>query len=172
MRWRETLEMVGGPRVLGRKMNLALRRILSVWLPRDCFCIWQSCCTNSGVISPLALVYYEDLMPGSQLVNRLQDLRYRVQTLATVQELAAAAASTGPMLVILDLVSRKADMCGVIRGLKAERATSHLPILGFGDDGDEALQAGARTAGATVVVGDSVVVAHLPQFIERALQVE
>ncbi len=28
---------------------------------------------------PLALVFYEKLMPGSQLVNRLQDLNYRVQ---------------------------------------------------------------------------------------------
>ena len=29
---------------------------------------------------PLALVLYEKLLPGTQLVNRLQDLNYRVQT--------------------------------------------------------------------------------------------
>ena len=28
---------------------------------------------------PLALVFYEKFMPGSQLVNRLQDLNYRVR---------------------------------------------------------------------------------------------
>ena len=31
------------------------------------------------MIQPLALVFYERLLPGSQVVNRLQDMRYRVQ---------------------------------------------------------------------------------------------
>jgi CheY-like chemotaxis protein len=117
-------------------------------------------------------VYYEDLMPGSQLVNRLQDLRYRVQTAGSPEELVVSAASIGPMLLIVDLASKKANLCDLIRGLRANPATTHLPILGFADDADEPLHAAAQAAGATVVVGDSVVVAHLPQFIERALQVE
>jgi hypothetical protein len=29
---------------------------------------------------PLALVYYEKLMPGGPLANKLRDLNYRVQT--------------------------------------------------------------------------------------------
>jgi CheY-like chemotaxis protein len=117
-------------------------------------------------------VYYEDLMPGSQLVNRLQDLRYRVQTAGSPEDLVASAAGDGPMLIILDLVSRKTNLADLIRGLRANPATAHLPVLGFADDADESLQAAARAAGATVVVGDSVIVTHLQQFIERALQVE
>ena len=35
-----------------------------------------------AMTQPLALVLYEKLLPGSQLVNRLQDLNYRVQTIA------------------------------------------------------------------------------------------
>jgi CheY-like chemotaxis protein len=124
------------------------------------------------VISPLALVYYEDLIPGTQLVNRLQDLRYRVQVAATTAELLPLASGAGPMLVIIDLVSRKADICEVIRGLRAGAATSHLPILGFADEAEQALATAAQSAGATLVVNDAVVVAHLQQFIDRALQVE
>lgn len=138
----------------------------------DSFCICRTRCSNSGVILPLALVYYEDLMPGSQLVNRLQDLRYRVQVAGSVPELLALASGAGPMLVIVDLVSHKADMCGVIRGLRADAATSHLPILGFGDDAEPDRLTAAQSAGATVVVSDSALVAHLQQFIDRALQVE
>lgn len=124
------------------------------------------------MISPLALIYYEDLIPGSQLVNRLQDLRYRVQVAATVAELLTLASGAGPMLVVIDLVSRKADLCEVIRALRAGAGTSHLPILGFADEAEQGLATAAQAAGATLVVADSVVLAHLPQFIERALQVE
>ena len=35
-----------------------------------------------AMTQPLALVLYERLLPGSQLVNRLQDLNYRVQVIA------------------------------------------------------------------------------------------
>lgn len=121
---------------------------------------------------PLALVFYEDLLPGTQLVNRLQDLQYRVQTVNSVPELISCAASDGPMLILADLVSKQADICEAIRSLKGNAATTHIPIVGFADDANEGLQAAARTAGATLVVGDSVVVGHLQQFIERALLVE
>ena len=30
---------------------------------------------------PLAILLYENLIPGSQLINRLQDLGYRVETI-------------------------------------------------------------------------------------------
>ena len=40
---------------------------------------------------PLALVVYEKLLPGSQIVNRLQDLNYRVQTISDPALLAECA---------------------------------------------------------------------------------
>ena len=58
---------------------------------------------------PLAIVFYEDLMPGSQLVNRLQDLQYRVQVVADPAELTACARSAGPMLILADLVSTRGE---------------------------------------------------------------
>src|SRR5262245_49139849 len=42
---------------------------------------------DPNMTEPLALVVYEKLLPGSQLVNRLQDLKYRVQTVADPTQL-------------------------------------------------------------------------------------
>ena len=121
---------------------------------------------------PLALVFYEDLIPGSQLVNRLQDSHYRVQPVSKLDELADVATHAGPMLIFADLVSKKGDVCDVIRKLRGNPATAHIPIIGFADDAEEALQVAGRAAGATLVAADSALLTHLPQFIERALQVE
>jgi len=127
---------------------------------------------NRRVTLPLALVFYEDLIPGSQLVNRLQDSQYRVQAVSKLDELTACAASVGPMLIFADLVSRSGDVCTIIRKLRADSATAHIPIIGFADDAEKDLQAAGREAGATLVVADSAILTHLTQFIERALQVE
>jgi len=121
---------------------------------------------------PLAIVFYEDLMPGSQLVNRLQDLQYRVQVVTDPGELVAGAGSAGPMLILADLVSTRADICALIQQLRRNPVTAHVPVIAFADDAEEALQGSARAAGATVVVADSAILTHLVQFIERALLVE
>lgn len=111
-------------------------------------------------------------MPGSQLVNRLQDLQYRVQVVTDPTELFVCAQGAGPMLILADLVSARGDICALIKKLRNNPATGHVPVIAFADDTEEALQAAARAAGATLVVTDSAVLTHLLQFIERALQVE
>ena len=121
---------------------------------------------------PLALLCYEDLMPGTQLVNRLQDLKYRVQVIAAPDELLAAAATAGPMLILVDLVSKRGNVCDLIKKLRADPATAHLPIVAFADEAEAELQAAGKAAGATLVVTDAALLPHLPQFIDRALQVE
>lgn len=124
------------------------------------------------VTLPLALVFYEDLIPGSQLVNRLQDSQYRVQAVSKLDELAANAAKSGPLLIFADLVSKHGDVCAVIQKLRQDSITGHIPIIGFADDAEEKLQDAGRKAGATLVAADSALLTHLTQFIERALQVE
>ena len=121
---------------------------------------------------PLAIVFYEDLMPGSQLVNRLQDLQYRVQVVADPAELAACAKSAGPMLILADLVSTRGDICALIKKLRSNPASWHVPVIAFADEAEETLRAAAVGAGATLVVTDAAMLTHLTQFIERALQVE
>jgi len=122
------------------------------------------------VTQPLALVLYEDLMPGSQLVNRLQDLRYRVQPLNDPGELKGLAQKCGPMLVLADLEGK--DVCSIISSLKQSEETAHIPVIAFADEKKVELQAAARRAGANLVVSDSAVLAHLAQLIEQALHAD
>jgi CheY-like chemotaxis protein len=139
---------------------------------RKFFALFPSSIHFGGVTQPLALVLYEKLMPGSQLVNRLHDLNYRVQMLADANELAARAQSDGPMLIIADLASRSADICALIAEVRKDSVTAHIPILAFADATAEPLQTAARQAGATLVVSSSALVAHLPQLLEQVLRVE
>jgi len=120
---------------------------------------------------PLALVFYEKLLPGSQLVNRLQDLNYRVQAANDLPSLLRCAQTEGPMLVMLDLESKHDNVCRTIAALKADAATQHIPIIAFAGEQATELQAAAQKAGATLVVGETTVASYLPQLLNQALQV-
>jgi CheY-like chemotaxis protein len=119
---------------------------------------------------PLALVVYEKLLPGTQLVNRLQDLKYRVRAVTDPATLPACARQDKPMLVLADLEGR--DVCSAISQLKQNPETQHVPVIAFGPDQATALQESARAAGASVVVSEAAILNHLPQFLEQALRVE
>jgi len=121
---------------------------------------------------PLALVLYEKLLPGTQLVNRLQDLNYRVQTLADPDQLPTCAEQMKPMLVLADLNATRSDVCEGLARLKQNPATQHLPIIAFGAEKMAQIEASALAAGATMVVSEVALLSHLPQILERALQVD
>ena len=121
---------------------------------------------------PLALVLYEKLLPGSQLVNRLQDLNYRVQVIANADELVECAEQAKPMLVLADLESTQNNVCAALARLKQHPATRHLPIIAFSGENAAELQAAAKTAGVTLLVSETAILNHLPQFLDQALQVE
>ncbi len=121
---------------------------------------------------PLALVFYEKLLPGSQLVNRLQDLGYRVLTAPGVEGLTACAEQEKPLVVLVDLAAARARVAEAVGQLRKNAATSHLPVIAFADEREEALQKAAREAGATLVVNEAAIVSHLEQFLERALQLD
>jgi CheY-like chemotaxis protein len=78
------------------------------------------------MIEPLALILYEKLLPGTQLVNRLQDLKYRVQTLGEAGKLVECAEQVKPMLVLVDLESGRNDVCAALGRLRQNPATQHL----------------------------------------------
>ena len=120
---------------------------------------------------PLALVFYEKLMPGSQLVNRLQDLNYRVQAVNDLASLQQCARSEGPLLVIADLGGRE-DVCQAIAALKADAATQHIPIIAFASETGTEWQAAAQKAGATLAVSEAAIINYLPQLLNQALQLE
>jgi len=120
---------------------------------------------------PLALVFYEKLLPGSQLVNRLQDLNYRVQTATDLPALLQCAQTEGPMVVVVDLESKHGAACRAIAALKADPATRHVPIIAFAGEQAMELQAAAQKAGATLAVGEATIANYLPELLNQALQV-
>ena len=122
-------------------------------------------------MQPLAIVFYERLMPGSQLVNRLQDLIYRVLAINNPALLAATAKRETPLLLFMDLEAR-GDICGTIEKIRANDATNHLPIIGFAPDTRTDLLAAAQKSGANLTVGESALAGHLKTLLEQALRVD
>jgi CheY-like chemotaxis protein len=123
------------------------------------------------MLQPLAIVFFERLMPGSQLVNRLQDLNYRVLVINNAALLAATAKRETPLLLLADL-DASAEVCTAIEKIKADPASAHLPIIAFAPDDKPELLAAAEKAGASFTIGESALAGHLPQLLDRALQVE
>ncbi len=121
---------------------------------------------------PLALILYERLLPGSQLVNRLQDLNYRVHTLSEASRLVATAEEIKPILVLADLQSSRNDVCPALARLKQNAATRHLPVIGFGGDNSADLQAESQRAGVTLLVSDAAILNHLPECLQQVLEIE
>ena len=127
---------------------------------------------TSVMSQPLALVCYEKLLPGSQLVNRLQDLGYRAHSVADAATLAACAEQEKPLLVLADLESSGMKVCDAIVKLRKNSATQHLPVIAFAREEEAGLQQAARTAGATLVVSEAGLLSQLAQLLDQALQVE
>jgi CheY-like chemotaxis protein len=121
---------------------------------------------------PLALVLYEKLLPGSQLVNRLQDLNYRVQTVPDSRLLVECCEQTKPLVVLADLRAAQQDICAAISKLKHHPTTQHLPVIAFGDEDLPEVQKAALAAGVTLIVSESALLNHLPQCLDQALSVE
>lgn len=122
---------------------------------------------------PLALVVYEKLLPGTQLVNRLQDLNYRVRAVTDCNTLAACARQEKPMLVLADLEStRGADVCSAIAQLRQDPSTQHIPVIAIAKETESSLVRAAQAAGATMIAGEAAILTHLSEFLDQALQVD
>ena len=128
--------------------------------------------TLPTVTKPLAIVFYENLLPGSRLANCLTDLGYRVSTVTVAAELAAVLRREPPMVLVAQLQLRQGDLCPLITELKGEPALAHLPVIGYAPPKNQALQEAAIAAGARLVAADTAVLDQLPQLLEHALTVE
>ena len=119
---------------------------------------------------PLALLAYRKLLPGSQLKNRLEDLGYRVQTLADPDSLAAVAAETRPLVAVVDLDWAEDDILASIWELRQNTETAHVPVIAFGLQTEDGKKEAA--AGVTLLASESAVLSQLPQLLDQALHVE
>jgi CheY-like chemotaxis protein len=121
---------------------------------------------------PLALVYYRNFMPGSQLPSRLEDLDYRVEVAPSLEDLATLAVEKKPFLIIVEVTEDAAAACAALEQLRREPAVKHVPVLAYTSLADDRVQSQVRNAGATVVASDVAVNAHLRQLLNRVLQIE
>jgi two-component system, cell cycle response regulator DivK len=128
--------------------------------------------TLGTMMKPLALVFYESSLPGSQLVNQLQDLGYRVVTHTEAATLVAQAQQAKPFVMVMDLAGRVSDVCDLIRQLRSTPDTTHIPILAFAEAAQQDLREKAREAGANLVAGDAALASHLPQLLAQALEID
>ena len=122
-------------------------------------------------MKPLALVFYERLLPGSQLANRLSDLGYRVHTIEEAALILETARQQKPIVLLMDLVTRRANICEIIKEVRRNEETSHVPIIGFATQNNPQIQEEAVKAGATLVAIDDALLPQLPHLLEQALEV-
>ena len=121
---------------------------------------------------PLALLLYERPLPGSQLVNRFQDLGYRVSTVPSPTSLVDACLREKPILLVVDVREADDKVCAALRQLTTGPETNHIPVIAtVPAQSPEAAEA-ARLSGVKLVLHDSVILAHLEQFIDQALQLD
>lgn len=123
-------------------------------------------------MKPLALVFYERLLPGSQLVNRLQDLGYRVQTINEASLLIETARRERPMVAIVDLVTDRANVCSILKDMRDNSETAHIPVIGFAGQKDNKAHAEAARCGVTLVALDDALLPQLPHLLEHALRID
>ncbi len=125
---------------------------------------------------PLALVFYESLLTGNQLINRLGDLEYRTQTVGDIGQLPSLAARELPLVVLVEVGALAERVLAAIRSLRAESATSHIPVVAYLNTRDHKeeprLTETARAAGATVVVAEGALLAHVEVVLDQALRVD
>ena len=121
---------------------------------------------------PLALLLYEKLLPGGQLVNKLQDLGYRVQPVPDPADLVAVAEREKPLVAFVDVEPHFERICAAISALRQHPDTAHVPVVAFASSRNQPAHEAARRAGATLMVNDTAVLVHLNQFLDQALQVE
>lgn len=121
---------------------------------------------------PLALLYFERLIPGTQLPPRLEKLGYRVQIVEKISDLYPTAVTAKPLVIIADLANKDKNVCPAISQIRQDSQTQHIPIIAIGDSSDPRLELTAKEAGATLVVSEAAISMHLKELLDQALFIE
>ena len=120
----------------------------------------------------MAVVFYEHLLPGSKVVNKLTDLGYRVKVTQVASMVIETVRQEKPIVLVADLALRHGDFCGIIAELKRNPETEHVPVLGFTNTKNQKLVDAAVAAGAKLVAADTGIIDQLPQLLDHVLAVE
>jgi CheY-like chemotaxis protein len=121
---------------------------------------------------PLAVIFYQNLLLGSQVVNRLQDLGYRVQTAPALDSLVEQAERELPLVMVFDLAAKSLEACDAIARLRKLPATAHIPVIAIAGGRDQKLEERARKAGATLVARETAFLEQLPSLLDQVLSLD
>jgi DNA-binding response OmpR family regulator len=125
--------------------------------------------------SPLALIFYENLLTGNQLINRLSDLGYRAKAVGDVTQFPSLAAAEKPIVVVVELGALAERVCGAVRILRSTPTTEHVPVLALFKSTSKAedckLTAAAQAAGVTLLAHDEAFLSQLPELLQQVLDV-
>lgn len=120
---------------------------------------------------PLALLLCERGLIATQLAQRLEPLRYRMVVVAKPADLVTRAGADKPMVVLADVDGQPESVVFAIQQLRQHAPTAHIPVIGFAREADDATQSALVVRGVTLLVTEAAVLSHLPQLLERALEV-
>ena len=126
--------------------------------------------------TPLALIFYENLLLGNQLMNRLRDLGYRVKPLPDLSQLTSIASEEKPLVFVAELGAQADRLCAAVQGLKGDATTAHIPVLAIQrpsrKKADRKSAETARAAGVALVASEKACLSQLPELLSRVLEIE
>lgn len=129
-----------------------------------------------AMTTPLALIFYENLLIGNQLINRLRDLGYRVRSVQDLGQLPTIAADDKPLVFVTELSGQADRVCEAVRALKSDPATAHVPVLAIQPPtkkrADKKTAELARAAGVALVASEKECLSQLPELLGLVLEIE
>jgi CheY-like chemotaxis protein len=121
------------------------------------------------VNAPLALLLCSRGLIATQLTEKLESLRYRIAVLGDPAQLVSQAEAGKAMVVFADLEAGVDAVTAAVRQLRSGVSTSHIPVIGFRRELDDATVSNLVAQGFAVVVNEAAVLTHAAQLLDRAL---
>lgn len=125
---------------------------------------------------PLALVFYENLLTGNQILNKLRELGYRTALASDLHQIAEQASKERPLVFLVELGQEVERSCDAIHRLKSNPSTAHIPVLAYGRLGESKpgrkMAQAATAAGATLVAAEGGMLSQLAQLLDQVLLIE
>ncbi len=109
-----------------------------------------------------------DLFFAAKITEAGKQTGVPIELARSISDLVEKSKARAPVLVILDLNSRRFDPIAAVAALRAETDLSDLPILGFYSHVQVALRHQALAVGCTRVIPRSELSSHLPEILTTA----
>lgn len=123
-------------------------------------------------LHPLVIILFDNLLPGQQIVYRLEDLGYRVQCLAAPDQLQEHAEREKPLLILVELLKNADSTLNAIKSLKSSKLTAHIPILAFTNESNTNLAEKSIDFGVDITANNSAILDQLTLLLDQLLHVE